>query len=138
MAQLPDTLRLAEVLQPMRAEIPHRGTVGQAIGDEIAGRGGEQGLPAVRDPSKPGAADDGASHVAALVPKLGLAGVQGHPDPQPGIFGPRLLGEGPLHIQRGGHGIRRAGGSAPTTLSPSPCSTGRTPSWSAIAVPSSS
>ena len=112
MAELPHPLRSPEVLQAVRAEVTQVGVVRKAVGDQVAGGAGENGLAAVGDRPQAGAADDRPPDVVVVAPQLGLAGVQGDPDPQRLASGPGLVGKGALGVEGGGDRIGGLGEGA--------------------------
>ncbi|RWQ57648.1 MAG: hypothetical protein EOS82_01285 [Mesorhizobium sp.] len=105
MAELPHPLRSPKVLQAVRAEVTQVGVVRKAVGDQVAGGAGENGLAAVGDRPQAGAADHRPPHVVVVAPQLGLAGVQGDPDPKHLASGPGLVGKGALRMEGGGDRI---------------------------------
>ncbi len=121
MAQLHHPLRAGQTAQRMSAQIgqPHVG--GQPVDDQRLGRTRQHRLAAVGQIAQPRRAVDGRADVVALVAQLHLAGV--HADPQAGSA-PAAPAATPAHTPP--HRTARA--NATTKLSPSPCSTGRTPS----------
>src|ERR1700690_1298684 len=99
MYELPDPLGSPEVLEAMRAQITQLGTVRQSIDDEIACRGGNQGLAAVTDRTHAGAADDRGTDVVSGVPEADLPRVQRHPHANFAAIGPGLLRKRALHVE---------------------------------------
>ncbi len=106
MGDLEEALRPAEVLQAMVAEVAKRGRRGKAAIDALGGRARQQDLAAVTDRHDPGRPVHGGPEVVPTA-RLGLAGVDPHPDADRARARPRLLEECPLGGDRGGHGTDR-------------------------------
>ena len=133
MHDLPDPFRPAEVLQAVSTEVDERDAVPQSIGDEPGRDVRDEHLPAVPAGAEAGAADDGQPEVVPLVAQLGLAGVHGHPHGaarRPSGHGSACSIRWAVTAAATASDARL---NAATTLSPSPCSTGRTPPCGAIA-----
>src|ERR1700722_2908192 len=81
MAELPDPLWSAEVLQLVDAERAKRDIGRQMVGYEIVRRVGDQSLSAMGDSPHSRAADDGPSVIVRRIPQIRLAGVKRYPDP---------------------------------------------------------
>ena len=126
--ELEHLLGPAEVLQPVRAEIAP-GRARRRVHDEVAGRARRDDLAAVRERSQARGADHRLAEVVELVAQLGVAGVQRHAHVERGALGPRLRRRAAAALRARRPRRRSARLKAATMLSPSPCSTGRTPWW---------
>ena len=124
MAQLHHPFRAGQIAQLVTC--PDRSARHQpaAIDDQILSRARQHGLATVGQIAQPRGAVDRRTDVIAFVAQLHLAGV--HADAQPDRGQRR-----PLQLQRSTPPRRLARANATTKLSPSPCSTGRTPPWAA-------
>jgi hypothetical protein len=126
MTELPDAFGPAEILEPMHAQHAKRNADWQTLGDEIVGRIGNQGLSTVGDRTQSGAADDRATVIVPASLQLRLAGVERQPDLQGRWRWPTLFFDS-LRISKAASTASEAAAKTPTTLSPSPCSSGRKP-----------
>ena len=108
MQQLPHTFRTSQVLETMQTKIEQCRAIGQPVGNQRGGDIRDQHLPAVPARAQPSAADDRQAEVVALVPQLGLAGVNRHPHRERDAITPALGTEQLLRAQAGGDGVRRS------------------------------
>ena len=105
---LKEPLRMPEVFEPVRPEIPQRHLAGKRVPRESRRRLREQDLTAVGNVSHPGGAVNVESHQAGRRLRR-LATVQAHADPDPLARRPTVLAQRQLHINHGRHAIARRG-----------------------------
>ena len=96
MRQLMDVLSLVEVPKPVPPHVDKACSRRETAPGQIGARGGQQCLASVADGHQPRAAIQRLTVVMATA-QLGLARVDGHPDPQMGALGPGLDREGSLN-----------------------------------------
>ena len=119
MTQLHHALGTGQVAQPVGAQIGQPRIGRQRINDQCLGRARQHRLPAMGQIAEPRRPIDGRADVITFIPQLHLAGV--HTDPQADRGQRRPLNPSAQATAS----LARA--NATTKLSPSPCSTGRTP-----------
>jgi hypothetical protein len=124
--------RPTKIAQSVRPTIEKLGPIGQLIHDQIARRAREQRLTAARDRAQPSATSQCESEVVALISQLSIRRMQRDPNSHVDPFRPRECPQLALRLQRRRERVRRPR-ERPPTLSPSPCSMGRTPSYCATA-----
>ena len=108
MAELEQVLGAAQVLQAVLAQVAQGDARGKLPADERRGRLGQQDLSAVTGRHDPRRAVDGrAEEVAAA--RIGVAGVDAHPDADRARVRPGLRSEGLLGRDACGQRIGRAG-----------------------------
>ena len=97
--ELPEALRMLEVLEPVLAEVAQLDAVGEGVLHQRAGRVRQQHLPAVRDARDAAGPVDVEADIG-LRRQAGLAGVQADADPHLGVLGPRLRRQRTLGVDR--------------------------------------
>ena len=123
-AQLHHSFGARQITQRMGAQIGQPGIGGKPVGHQILGGARQQGLAPMPQIAQPRGAVDGRAGIVAFIAQLDFTGV--HTDAQPDRRQRRSL-----QLQRAAT-ASEARANAATKLSPSPCSTGRTPSWAAM------
>ena len=133
MGEQPQLLRTIEILQPVLTDIDERGTIGQRIGGDRRRARRHEDLTAIGRVADPRRPDDRRPHVVALVALHRLTGV--HPDADAQLHARPATPHAatPAACPAPQRSRRMARENAATTLSPSPCSTGRAPDHLAIA-----
>jgi len=97
MDELEDVLGLAQILEPVRAEVAERGAFREAVGRELGRNFGEQRLLAPCQRLEPRGAEEGGAEVVIAAP-LDLPGMHGDPDRQKSDRSPVLGGQRALHV----------------------------------------
>jgi hypothetical protein len=106
MADLVQAFRAAQVLQPVLAEVAQPDAVRKVPVDHLRGRLGQQDLAAVTCRHDPRRSVDGRAEVVPAA-RLGLAGVDPHPDADHAELRPRLMEQGPLRSDSGPQRVGR-------------------------------
>jgi hypothetical protein len=97
--------RPGEVPHLLQAEVAQRRRLGQVVGHELVRGRRHQHLAAMGEGPEATGPVDGVADVVALVPQLGVAGVEGHANAELEVARPRLVGHRPLDGDGAAQGV---------------------------------